>query len=818
MSPPPSPSLPNPLRVTRSHHLPSRQASLASTSNGATPLLSSNAHNVIPSLSFQPSSPVELRKPSIPTSAHVRSYSTPTTTAPKIRARVTPNATPRRKVALPGTEYADIPVQRASVAHSQIKRPPLSPAPLPLPRATPFSFREMDDEMEGLGRGLAGLGLAPTSGSGSGMMMPRDPFREERRTQGGKDNVLVCVRVRPPAAKLAQATLATNDIAWDVIPETGTVALSNQPATEYVFDSIVTGSDNEGVYAAAGKDLVIAAMEGFDAVIFAYGQTASGKTFTLSGNAANPGVIPQAVSEIFQFIKEYPERTYLLRASYLEIYNETLKDLLAPESGPLKIRQDEKKRFFVHPLREEVVTGEAQVAALLKRGEENRHTGRTDFNERSSRSHSVFQITIESRDNDDDGSAPPPSRYAAKSPYGPRLTPGSNGIVRMSRLSLIDLAGSEQATSQTERRSEGAFINKRPHVPYRDSKLTQILQPSLAGDARVAVIATMNPSPSAVEETKSTLKFAQRVKKVVLKAQVNEVVGDKALIHKYQSTIMDLEAQLAIAIAAASASVPSTPSLSEPRVRTKVDQPEIDKINANISQLKSLFLTSNNVEDRRKSLLPPRPVSPMKMRRSSEADIAEDGSGVTFEEKYLDSRDEVLLLKEENEELRQRISDLEEAALAAPVTEGERDGRLKELIRENRELRVLALNPNEEAEIKLQQRRYDRMLAQRDEYANSVRESLVKEREKSKSFERFVLQHLLSQAASLTDRRRSSIGHNFGAELGGFPALMSESPELDSVSPEYVGLDVVDLQDLQFSAEAKAQITRSGSTLFAPFH
>lgn len=183
-------------------------------------------------------------------------------------------------------------------------------------------------------------------------------------------------------------------------------------------------------------------MEGYDAVIFAYGQTASGKTFTLvclvlfypnnkltrtqSGTPANPGIIPQAVSEIFNYIRQASphkltgsfaltaqeqnkDQEFLLRASYLEIYNETLKDLLDPDTAP-KIRQDanvilcllsdrkqqltrhRQKRFFVTPLREEVVTSEVQVAALLRRGEANRHVGATDFNERSSRSHSVFQI------------------------------------------------------------------------------------------------------------------------------------------------------------------------------------------------------------------------------------------------------------------------------------------------------------------------------------------------------------------------------------------------------------------------------------------
>ncbi|KAL8284082.1 hypothetical protein RQP46_005195 [Phenoliferia psychrophenolica] len=686
----------------------------------------------------------------------------------------------------------------------------------------------MDDEMEGLGRGLAGLGLGMEASPRMGMVeaprmvpIPMMP-REERRTQGGRDNVLVCLRVRPPAAKLAQATQVSNDIAWDVHPATGTVSLQSQPATEYVFDSIVTGSDNDGVYQAAGRDLVLAAMEGFDAVIFAYGQTASGKTFTLSGNSANPGVIPQAVTEIFSYIQSHPEKTYLLRASYLEIYNETLKDLLAPDSGPLRIRQDEKKRFFVHPLREEVVTGEDQVASLLRRGAENRHTGQTDFNAHSSRSHSVFQITIESRD-DDDAVSLPSTPMRSKTPNTPRLTPGANGIVRMSRLSLIDLAGSEQATSQTERRSEGAFINKslltlekviasltedskkKPHVPYRDSKLTQILQPSLSGDARVAVIATMNPSPTAVEETKSTLKFATRVKKVVLKAMVNEVAGEQALIHKYQSTILELQAQLKLATAAAnSPSIPSTPSPEEVALREK----KAKDLRSQIDGLSSLFLTSGNVEKRRKSVLPPRPVSPMKMRRSTEPDIDEEdlsdseSPSLSYEERYLDCHDELVLIKEENAELKQRLADLE----SADGTDV--DSRVAELLRENRELRVIADNLGAESEVRLQAKRYERQLAQRDEYARGVRESLENERKKTKAFEAYVLQHLKREADALEyDRRRSSIGlsSGFGADLGA--SLLNEEPDLDAIRPEFVGLDVpVEVGDLDFSPEAQATI------------
>lgn len=112
-----------------------------------------------------------------------------------------------------------------------------------------------------------------------------------------------------------------------------------------------------------------------------------------SGTSENPGIIPQAVSDIFAYIRSHPRKEFLLRASYIEIYNEQLKDLLAPETaGQVKVRQDDKRRFFVSPLREEVVTNEQHVSQLLARGELNRHTGQTDYNARSSRSHTVFQM------------------------------------------------------------------------------------------------------------------------------------------------------------------------------------------------------------------------------------------------------------------------------------------------------------------------------------------------------------------------------------------------------------------------------------------
>ncbi|GAA5848696.1 hypothetical protein JCM9279_002743 [Rhodotorula babjevae] len=776
------------------------------------PLGASTAHNRLapPATSPDPFTPPALLSPP--------------TAAPRIRAKLTPSAAPRRK-ALPGAERADVPL--AGGAYSPVKlRPAVSPSPLlaapasggfgAFPKVTSASLAQASEwGVEAAAGGLQGLQIS------------------ERRAMTGKgagrDNVLVCVRVRPPAAKLAAAAAqGADDRAWQVDERTGKLQ-QYAGGPEYTFDSIVTASRNEVVYEEAGQDLVLAAMEGFDAVIFAYGQTASGKTFVLSGNEANPGIIPQAVSDIFTYIRDHPEKEFLLRASYLEIYNESLKDLLDPTAGPLKVRQDEQKRFFVHPLREEVVTTEAQVAALLSRGADNRHVGQTDFNERSSRSHSVFQMTIESRDDPSfapSGSlltSPPatPRRPGAiQTPNTPRLAPGTDGVVRMSRLSLIDLAGSEQATSQMERRSEGAFINKslltlekviasltseakqKPHVPYRDSKLTQILQPSLSGDARVAVIATMNPSPSAIEETKSTLKFAQRVKKVVLKAVQHEVVDDKALITKYRSHIAMLEAQLKATLDAP----PGTPSQADLFAdhSRKKQADRVHDLERQVEEFRSLFLTSQNIEKRRLSALPPRPVSPVKMMRPSSPSSTDS----TLQERVLDLKDELSAVREERDALSDRVAQLEADRLAAAETST--DARLAELTKENHELLVIARNADVEGELRRQERKFERTLERHKVYQEGLEATLEQERKRVAQFERFILQHLASQTDLLAGRRRSSAAHlPTSASVTGFVPLMAESPDLDAISPDFVELD-----DLQFSKQGLETIKRSGSRLF----
>ncbi len=180
-------------------------------------------------------------------------------------------------------------------------------------------------------------------------------------------------------------------------------------------------------------------MEGYNAVIFAYGQTASGKTYTLSGDEEEPGIIPRAMRDVFAFIRQTPTREYLLRCSYLEIYNENIHDLLAPPSlaaaNPVQIQGGSGGDVILTPLREEVVTSLKSVKEVLKRGEGNRRTACTDWNDRSSRSHSVFRLVIESRElgNGDEDEIVPNGRSTpglnGRQTPGPagRQTPGPGG-------------------------------------------------------------------------------------------------------------------------------------------------------------------------------------------------------------------------------------------------------------------------------------------------------------------------------------------------------------------------------------------------------
>ncbi|KAG7445566.1 kinesin-domain-containing protein [Guyanagaster necrorhizus] len=427
----------------------------------------------------------------------------------------------------------------------------------------------------------------------------------------------------------------------------------NPAENKFDFDSVLTGSPNKPIYSTVAQSHVYAAMEGYNSVIFAYGQTASGKTYTLSGDESEPGIIPRAMKDVFRFIKRNEEREYLLRCSYLEIYNESIHDLLAPVGSPAVMIQGGGSEVILNPLREEVVTSLKGVKDVLKRGESHRRTACTDWNERSSRSHSVFRLVIESRERGEalDESfhgrvTPAPSGrqtpgvsgrqtpgHGAGGKPGPKLQARGGRSVQTSVLSLIDLAGSEKATSDKERTREGKYINtslltlgtvigtlsenvakgKSDHVPFRNSKLTRMLQPSLSGNARISVVCTINPDISAIAESTSTLLFARRIKGVKLNAQKKEIVDTDALIERYRKEIEDLKARLAEKEAAVgdrrqSSSVSVKRRLS---VKEKTDESKAMKdLNTRIQQLTKLILTSQTVDE---SSADSRPGSPVKI-------------------------------------------------------------------------------------------------------------------------------------------------------------------------------------------------------------
>lgn len=235
--------------------------------------------------------------------------------------------------------------------------------------------------------------------------------------------------------------------AWDLSPATRSIQLnpdyarnptSGLSCATFNFDAVLASSSNKLIYTTVARSHVHAAMEGYNAVIFAYGQTASGKTYTLSGSEEEPGIIPRAMRDVFGFIRQNSSREYLLRCSYLEIYNENIHDLLAPPSMadaiPVQIQGNSGSDVILTPLREEVVTSLKSIKEVLKRGEGNRRTACTDWNDRSSRSHSVFRLVIESRErsNDSDSTEDPgrqtPGLKERQTPnLSGRQTPGLGG-------------------------------------------------------------------------------------------------------------------------------------------------------------------------------------------------------------------------------------------------------------------------------------------------------------------------------------------------------------------------------------------------------
>ncbi|KAI9560764.1 hypothetical protein GHT06_011716 [Daphnia sinensis] len=353
------------------------------------------------------------------------------------------------------------------------------------------------------------------------------------------DKIQVAVRVRPVLIQKKDVEIHwcwAKGMVFQAEP--GTQKRIGNP---YLFDQVFgTEAQNYQIFTELVQPLIDSAMNGFNVTVLAYGQTASGKTYTMMGSQKELGIVQLAVERIFTLIEQNPERAFLLRCSYIEIYNESISDLLSSTHQKLKVQELAEGHVIVHNLIETNVNTPDAVLKLMQQGNKQRKVGGTSMNERSSRSHTIFRIIVESLPRDE--------------------ADRSDAAVIVSHINLVDLAGSEKA-SQTnatgDRFREGCAINTslsalslvikqlsegEGFVNFRDSKLTHILRASLGGNARTAIIC--NVTPTVLDETSSTLKFACSAKAVQNQPHVNEVLSDQALLRKYNNYIKDLEKKL----------------------------------------------------------------------------------------------------------------------------------------------------------------------------------------------------------------------------------------------------------------------------------
>ncbi|KAF6146841.1 hypothetical protein GIB67_018494, partial [Kingdonia uniflora] len=327
----------------------------------------------------------------------------------------------------------------------------------------------------------------------------------------------------------------------------------------FAFDKVFGPmSKQKDLFDQAVSPIVNEVLEGYNCTIFAYGQTGTGKTYTMEGGGkkskngefpSDAGVIPRAVRQIFEVL-EAQNAEYSMKVTFLELYNEEITDLLALEEcvkfiddklkKPIALMEDGKGGVFVRGLEEEIVTTANEIYKILEKGSAKRRTAETLLNKQSSRSHSIFSITIHIKE----------------------CTPEGEELIKCGKLNLVDLAGSEnilRSGAREGRAREAGEINKSlltlgrvinalvehsGHVPYRDSKLTRLLRDSLGGKTKTCIIATISPSIHCLEETLSTLDYAHRAKNIKNKPEVNQKMMKSAMIKDLYTEIDRLKQEV----------------------------------------------------------------------------------------------------------------------------------------------------------------------------------------------------------------------------------------------------------------------------------
>lgn len=388
--------------------------------------------------------------------------------------------------------------------------------------------------------------------------------RHIRFIPGGSHSNKRNTKVFPSTVSNSTSNIGLQDngafVAWDISDDNTSAFQSNKTEKvqgrthSYTLDRIFgTDSTTDEIYNDSVASLVKAAMEGYNSTVLAYGQTSTGKTHTMTGNEDSPGLVPLCVNDCFKYVRgnvSDEPREYLFRFSYLEIYKEQIRDLLSSTtSAPEPVRLfDGPNGLVIRGLKEVVVSSPNKVFQLLKQGNKRRQVGATHMNQNSSRSHVVVRLKIESS-----------------------FATNNSDETRISVLSLVDLAGSESVRlNGAERREEGQYINKslmalgqvvlglsdscktngeqktnKSHIPYRDSKLTRLLQSSLSGNAQMLLMCCISPLVSYLEESHNTFKFATRAKRIEQKASIQTTKNkDDTLLQTYRNEIEDLKKQL----------------------------------------------------------------------------------------------------------------------------------------------------------------------------------------------------------------------------------------------------------------------------------
>ncbi|NXE26267.1 KIF27 protein, partial [Ardeotis kori] len=348
--------------------------------------------------------------------------------------------------------------------------------------------------------------------------------------------VKVAVRIRP---LLSKEVLHNHQVCVRLVPNTQQIIIGKDRV--FTFDFVFgKNSTQEEVYTVCIKPLLVSLTEGYNATVFAYGQTGSGKTYTIGGGHIasvaedEKGIIPRAIQELFQHISENRNIDFYVKVSYIEVYKEEVRDLLELETSvkELHIREDEKGNTVIVGAKEFQVECADEVISLLESGNAARHTGTTQMNEHSSRSHAVFTISICQKQ----------SAESQKNTDAAQDSSWKSVQIIASKFHFVDLAGSERVTktgNTGERFKESIQINsgllalgnvisalgdpkrKSVHIPYRDAKITRILKDSLGGNAKTVMITCISPSSSDFDESLNSLKYANRAKNIRNKPVVN---------------------------------------------------------------------------------------------------------------------------------------------------------------------------------------------------------------------------------------------------------------------------------------------------------